>query len=75
MFIHSLAFLDDQREASRPLQDQHLLPFGRSAPSLLTLNLKNKNKSWWGGSKGSKMLMGLRNSVSFCSGQIHFENF
>lgn len=57
-------FLDDQREVSCPLQDQHLLPFGHSAPSLLTLCLKNKNKSHWGGSNDSKMLMGLCNIVS-----------
>lgn len=50
-------FLEDQREGSCPLQDQHLLPFGHSAPSLLTLYLKNKSP--WGGSKDSEMLMGF----------------
>lgn len=38
-------FLDDQREMSCPSLDQHLLPFGHSAPSLLTWNFRNKNKS------------------------------
>lgn len=38
-------FLDDQRAASCPLQDQHLLPFGHSAPNLLTPYRKNKHKS------------------------------
>lgn len=54
-------FLKDQREVSCPLQDQHLLPFGHSAPSQLTLNLKNKNKSPWGGSRDSDVLWALAN--------------
>ena len=48
-------FLDDQKEASCPL---HLLLFGHRAPSLLTLCLKNKNKSHKGGSKELKNTRG-----------------
>ena len=59
-------FLDDQKEASCPLQDRHLLLFGHSAPSLLTLYLKNKNKkASREGAKNSKIRVGLWNMVSF----------
>lgn len=49
----------DQREASCPLQDPHLLLFGHSAPNLLTALSSKQKTSQWGGSKASKVLVGL----------------
>lgn len=64
----------DQREASCPLQDPHLLPFGHSAANLRLLYLQNKKQASGEGAELQKCLWAW-DIMSFWFWQIYLETF